>query len=163
MATRAYFGEFQDFQNPDIEENTLMKNKSLALQKFKFGDELRTSSPNYEYKKLFDIDKMPNGGYLDENPSIDADLLCNLYSLELCPSLNLSPNSLPLLVGEPNNNTQKFREGILQLVESIGIPKIFISKKGLLHAYSQGLSNAMIFESGAVSSSLIIVEDGYVQ
>jgi actin-related protein len=97
-----------------------------------------------------------------QQPMIDSDLLCNLYSLELCPNLNVSPNSLPLLVGEPNSDTKEFRKSILQLVESIGIPKIFISKKGLLHAYSHGLSNAMIFESGAISSSLVVVEDGYV-
>lgn len=93
---------------------------------------------------------------------IDTDLLCNLYSLELCPNLNVSPNSLPLLLGEPNADTQKFRESIVQLVEKIGIPKIFISKKGLLHAYSQGMNSALIFESGAISSSLVVIEDGYV-
>lgn len=47
-------------------------------------------------------------------------------------------------------------------MEKIGIPKIYISKKGLLHAYSKGLSNAMVVESGAISSSIVVVEDGYV-
>lgn len=99
---------------------------------------------------------------MKEQPIIDTDLLCNLYSLELCPSLNVSPNSLPLLLGEPNTDTNKFRESVVQLVEKIGIPKVFLAKKGLLHSYSKGLTNSMIFESGAMSSSLVVVEDGYV-
>jgi len=65
-------------------------------------------------------------------------LLCNLYSMELCPSLNLSTNSLPLIVAEPNSDTRKFRESLLQLVEKHQIPRIFIAKKGALNAYSKG-------------------------
>lgn len=35
-------------------------------------------------------------------------------------------------------------------------------KKGALNAYSKGQMNALIFESGAVSSNLVLVEEGYV-
>ena len=74
----------------------------------------------------------------------------------------MSSNSLPLIVAEPNSDTRKFRESLLQLVEKYQIPKIFIAKKGALNAYSKGQMNTLIFESGAISSNFVVVDDGYV-
>lgn len=76
--------------------------------------------------------------------------------------MNVSTNSIPLIVAEPNSDTKRFRESLLQFVESNQIPKIFIAKKGALNAYSKGQTNVLIFESGAISSNLVVVDDGYV-
>lgn len=170
VSTRAYYGQVASVLATDVGINDSESNSEinkptpapLPLQMYKFGEELKSSNPNYEYKRLYDVKAPSDNGYLPQQPHIDADLLCNLYSLELCPSLNVSPNYLPLLIGEPNNDTQVFRQSVLQLVENVNVPKIFIMKKGLMHAYSKGLTSALVFESGAVSSSVIVIEDGYV-
>jgi hypothetical protein len=47
-------------------------------------------------------------------------------------------------------------------VEKSSIPKIFIRKKAILQTYSKGLTSALVFESGALTTSLVAVEDGYV-
>lgn len=138
ITSRAFYGTTQSyFDNDMIQEDgelsyPIIPNRSMPLQKYKFGEELKANNPNYEYKKLFEINSPSENGYCTTQPRINSDLLCDLYTKELCPSLNISPHYLPLLLGEPNNDTEIFRESLIQLVENASIPKIFIRKKAVL-------------------------------
>lgn len=117
VQTRSYYSVSQHFLGPEadnsVSEDFPVRPKQTSIQKYKFGEELKSDNPNSVYRPIFDVDSGDESGYLKKHPSINTELLCKLYNLELCPSLNVSTYSMPLLVAEPNSDCKSFRESLL--------------------------------------------------
>jgi actin-like protein 6A len=71
-------------------------------------------------------------------------------------------NTHPLLISEPNKTNKHFRKSMCEIFfEEKLTPSMFLCKKAMLSMYSCGKSNGVVLDSGAFSTTLTPIEEGY--
>lgn len=69
----------------------------------------------------------------------------------------------PILISEPNKTNKHYRKAITELFfEEKLTTSLFLCKKAMLSLYSCGKSNGVVLDSGAYSTTLTPIEEGYV-
>ncbi|RKP08237.1 actin family [Thamnocephalis sphaerospora] len=93
----------------------------------------------------------------------DWDTLEQLWDHAFYSSLRVNPTEHPLLVSESAWNTRDVRERLAELAfEKYRVPAFFVCKDAVLTAFSAGRPTALVVDSGAGSTRVVPVYDGYV-
>ncbi|KAL7747384.1 NuA4 histone acetyltransferase subunit [Sorochytrium milnesiophthora] len=93
----------------------------------------------------------------------DMDALEDVWQYTFKSRLRVNPQEHPLLVTETSWNTREIREQLVELaLEKFDFPAFFVVKNAVLASFSAGKSSAFVVESGATTTSVVPVHDGYV-
>lgn len=93
----------------------------------------------------------------------DWDAVEQVWSYAFNQSLRANTSEHPVLLAEPSFNTREAREKSAEIFfEKYNVPALFICKNAVLSAYSCGRPTALVVDSGAATTSVTPVFDGYV-
>jgi actin-like protein 6A len=93
----------------------------------------------------------------------DWDILEKLWDHAFYSTLRVNPTEHPLLVSESAWNTKEARERLVELAfEKYQVPAFYVCKDAVLTAFAAGRPTALIVDSGAGSTRVVPVYDGYV-
>lgn len=77
--------------------------------------------------------------------------------------LHTNSSNHPLLLTDPAWNSRENREKLIELAfEKFDIPAFYLGRTPVLSAFASGKSTALVFDSGATTTSAIPVVDGYI-
>ncbi|QDZ24985.1 actin [Chloropicon primus] len=93
----------------------------------------------------------------------DWEIVENIWNYTLKDRLQIDPKEHPVLLAEPNFNTNECREKSLEILfETFQPPAVFLSKNACLSSYSAGRPTSLVIDMGHQSSVAAAVHDGYL-
>lgn len=97
-----------------------------------------------------------------QNGAVDWDLYFELVGQSL-KNLHIDPAEHPLMFTEPSATTQEFRTQLIERAfETYKPPGFFVAKEATLTCYASGRATSLVVDSGAHSTTVCAVHDGYV-
>lgn len=82
---------------------------------------------------------------------------------ELLSEQDLNPSEHPILIVEPLFQPRDFRSKVVELLfDKFGFKGVFFQKAPVLASYLFGANNTVVIDSGASHSTVVPVQDGYV-
>jgi actin-related protein len=130
----------------DIADNEL-----VGREKLLFGPQLHRYNVDYKYCSM-----------LQPNSSVPCSQFAEIFSQDVLPMLSISSKNIPVLLSEDNMMSREERLAILQLfLEEDITSHVFLLRKSLLSLYACGKTSGAILDSGAHTTTLSTVEEGY--
>lgn len=132
-------------------DSEIAENELLGRDKLLFGQNLHKYNVDYKYDSI-----------LRPQSPVPCSQYSEIFTQDVLPMLNITTRNIPILLSEENMMTKEERLAILQLyLEEDITSHLFLLKKSLLSLYACGKTNGAILDSGAHTTSLSTVEEGY--
>ncbi|KAG2411031.1 Actin-related protein [Vigna angularis] len=94
---------------------------------------------------------------------VDWNIVDNIWDHALRECLLVDPKERPMLLAEQCSNTQEQRERAAELMfEKYKVPALFLAKNAVLTSFASGRATSLVVDSGAGSTTVAPVLDGYV-
>ncbi|KAJ3306117.1 Actin-like 6A [Kappamyces sp. JEL0829] len=93
----------------------------------------------------------------------DWDAFERLWEYSYEKALRVQPTQHPVMFSDPSWDTKANREKLCELAfEKFGVPGFYLGRSAVLSSFAAGRATALVVDSGASTTSVVPVFDGYI-